>query len=83
MDFEIEKVEFRTIDFYKEHNIDVLKGVSATAVDTTGQTVTLSTGDSLKYDKLFVATGCSARRLNLPGADLKNVIVLRNYEDAK
>lgn len=80
MDFEIEKAEFRTADFYKENGIDVLRGVEATAVDPDKKTVNLSDGNSLSYDRLYIATGLRANKLNIPGAELKNVVVLRDYE---
>lgn len=83
MDFEIEKAQFRDDNFYKQHDIEILKGIEATSVNSTTKTVSLSTGKTLKYDKLFIATGCKPRRLDVPGCDLKNVIVLRDYDDAK
>lgn len=57
MDFEIEKAEFRTADFYRENGIDVLRGVEAIGVDVANKSVALSNGDSLKYDRLYIATG--------------------------
>lgn len=54
MDLNIEKIQFRTDEFYKEHDIDVLKGVEATAVDTQGNIVKLSNGNELQYTKLFI-----------------------------
>jgi len=83
MDFEIDKAEFRDDEFYRQHDINVLKGVEATAVDAGAKTVNLSNGGSLKYDKLFVATGCKPRYLEVPGSDAKNIVVLRDYEDSK
>lgn len=80
MDFEIEKAQFRTEDFYKENGIDVLRGVAATAVDTQNKTVALSNGNSLEYDRLYIATGLSANKLKIPGHELQNVVVLRDYE---
>lgn len=83
MDFDIEKSMFRDDAFYKEHNIDVLKGVEATAVKTDVRNVILNNGKTLKYDKLYIATGSHAKKLKIPGSDLKNVIVLRDVNDAK
>lgn len=80
MDFEISKAEFRTEDFYKQHGIDVLRGVEATGVDTEKRSVSLSNGRTVDYDRLYIATGLRANKLNIPGADLKNVVVLRDYE---
>lgn len=83
MDFDIESAQFRNLDFYKQHDIDVLKGVEATSVNTNNKSVSLSNGNTLQYDKLFIATGCKPRQLNVPGFDLKNIVVMRDYEDAK
>ncbi|XP_072379894.1 apoptosis-inducing factor 3 [Diabrotica undecimpunctata] len=83
MDFDVEHASLRDEDFYKQYDIDVLKGVEATAVDSSNHSVTLSNGNTLNYDKLFIATGSLARKLNVPGSDLKNVVTLREYRDAQ
>ncbi|XP_057654676.1 apoptosis-inducing factor 3-like isoform X1 [Diorhabda carinulata] len=83
MDFDIEKSILRDETFYKTHDIDVFKGVEAIAVKTDDHNVILSNGKTLKYDKLYIATGSNAKKLKIPGSDLKNVIVLRNVDDAK
>lgn len=80
MDFDIEKAQFRTEEFYKENGIEVLRGIEATSIDTKNNTVTLNNGNSLQYDRLYVATGLRANKLKIPGHDLKNVVVLRDYE---
>lgn len=51
-------------------------------MDTSANTVRLSNGRELQYDKLYVATGCKPRKPNIPGADLKNVCVLKDYDDS-
>nr|XP_015837774.1 PREDICTED: apoptosis-inducing factor 3 isoform X2 [Tribolium castaneum] len=83
MDFDLSKAQFRTEQFYKDHGIDVLKGVKATGVNTTQKSVNLSNGAVLTYDKLYIATGMKANKVAIPGADLQNVVVLRNYEHSK
>lgn len=57
MDFEIEKAEFRTSQFYQENGIEVLRGIEATGVDVTNKSVALSNGNTIKYDRLYIATG--------------------------
>ncbi|QRG05948.1 FAD-dependent oxidoreductase [Xanthobacter dioxanivorans] len=58
-------------------------GVRAEAVDPDARTVTLSGGTVLAYGALLLATGGSARRLAVPGADLPGVHHLRTIEDAQ
>lgn len=40
-----------------------------------------STNEIVPYDKLLIATGSSAKRIPIEGADSKNVYTLRNYND--
>ncbi|XP_050316077.1 apoptosis-inducing factor 3-like isoform X2 [Anthonomus grandis grandis] len=82
MDFDIIKAQFRDDQFYKNHDINVLKGVAATAVDTSNKSVSLSNGQEIKYDKLYIATGCNPRKPPCPGNTAKNVCIFKDYEDA-
>lgn len=82
MDFDIKKAEFRTAEFYAENDIEVLKGIEATGIDVERKMVTLSNSNQIKYDRLYIATGLKANKLKIPGSELSNVCVLRNYEDS-
>jgi 3-phenylpropionate/trans-cinnamate dioxygenase ferredoxin reductase component len=62
--------------------IDFRPGVAAAAIDRAAQSVTLASGDRLSYARLLLATGASARRLPLPGADGPACVTLRSYADA-
>lgn len=53
-----------------------------TAIDTAGQTVTLANRQVLPYRKLLLATGGTARGLDIPGADRPEVLTLRTLDDA-
>jgi 3-phenylpropionate/trans-cinnamate dioxygenase ferredoxin reductase subunit len=53
------------------------------AIDRAAKTVALSEGEPVAYDVLVLATGARARRLTLPGADLKGVLELRTAADAE
>jgi 3-phenylpropionate/trans-cinnamate dioxygenase ferredoxin reductase component len=68
--------------FYTANEIDLLLGTAATAIDLADKTVTLDAGRQLKFDRLVLATGSSARRLPIPGADLPEVHTLRTVDDA-
>jgi 3-phenylpropionate/trans-cinnamate dioxygenase ferredoxin reductase subunit len=45
--------------------------------------VRLDDGETLRYDRLLIATGSAAQRLPIPGADQPNVINLWTLDDAK
>jgi NADPH-dependent 2,4-dienoyl-CoA reductase/sulfur reductase-like enzyme/nitrite reductase/ring-hydroxylating ferredoxin subunit len=79
---EPEWMPLRAEEFYKEHDIELLLGREVTRVDAAAKTVTFEGGDTLAYDALLVATGGAARRLNIPGSDLKNICLLRGFADA-
>ncbi|WP_201574518.1 NAD(P)/FAD-dependent oxidoreductase [Psychrobacter sp. H8-1] len=69
-------------DELTELNIEAHYGDGARDVDPTSRTVTLESGKQLTADVIVLATGGEARRLPIEGADLSQVLVLRNYEDA-
>lgn len=60
----------------------ILQGVAATSVDTAANIVSLSNGSELTYDKLYIATGSNPRKPDVPGKELKNVCVLKDYDDS-
>ena len=68
--------------WYPEHDVDLRTGVRATNLDPAGHRLTLDTGEELGYAKLLLATGSSARRLPVPGADLDGVRYLRTFADS-
>lgn len=51
-------------------------------IDTATRRVTLANGQVLPYLRLLLATGGSARCLDIPGADLPEVLTLRTVDDA-
>ena len=66
----------------REHDIQVVQAHVA-ALDPNARTVSLRNGETLAYDKVLIATGCDARRLDVPGADLDGIHVIRTLADAK
>jgi NADPH-dependent 2,4-dienoyl-CoA reductase/sulfur reductase-like enzyme/nitrite reductase/ring-hydroxylating ferredoxin subunit len=73
---------WRTAEFYRDHDIEVLLGQSVTRVDPSRKTLTFEDGGSLVYDALLLATGGLPRKLDLPGAQKSNVLTLRSADDA-
>lgn len=82
MDTPADKILLRTQQFYDDNHIETMLNVEASALDTTGKEVTLNNGYKIKYDKVYIATGSVPRKAPVPGADLKNVVTLRNISDA-
>jgi 3-phenylpropionate/trans-cinnamate dioxygenase ferredoxin reductase component len=68
-------------EFYAEHEIELLTGVAATAVDTGEHRVALADGRGLTYDRLLIATGAQPRRPPIPGID-EGVHTLRTLTDS-
>ena len=80
---EEEKLFFKPEDFYAEQSIELHLGTEATAPDPTGRTVTLANGDSLRFDKLLLATGSRVRTIPISGSNLEGVHYLRTIGDSR
>jgi 3-phenylpropionate/trans-cinnamate dioxygenase ferredoxin reductase subunit len=80
---DLEALLLRPQSFYVEQDIDLRTGVTATAVDAAGKTVTFADGTVESYDVLILATGSTARRLAVPGADRPDLLELRTLVDAE
>mmetsp|Transcript_59037 Transcript_59037/g.93381 ORF Transcript_59037/g.93381 Transcript_59037/m.93381 type:complete len:625 (+) Transcript_59037:47-1921(+) len=86
LDKPVEKLLLRPESFYKDYDIEVVQGATVTKLNTKDQIVSYTSQadqpESLKYDKVLVATGGSPRKLFVPGSDLRNIFTLRTPEDA-
>ncbi|MFD5650530.1 NAD(P)/FAD-dependent oxidoreductase [Streptomyces sp. NPDC127039] len=69
--------------WYTDNAIDLRLGTMATTISPGDKTVTVSTGETVGYDRLLLATGASPRRLPVPGADLDGVLYLRSVQDSE
>lgn len=67
--------------YYGAHGIDLRRGVLVTSVRPSDGVV-VAGPDELPYDRLLLATGAEPRTLDLPGADLAGLYVLRTLDDA-
>jgi 3-phenylpropionate/trans-cinnamate dioxygenase ferredoxin reductase subunit len=70
-------------EWYDAHDIDLRTGTAAQALDVGGRILKLDDGSRLRYDRLLLATGSTARPLRVPGGDLPGVHVLRTLADAE
>jgi len=69
--------------FYAEQEIELVTGVTVTAVDARASRVTLDDGRMHGYDRLLLTTGAEPRRMEVPGADLGGVYYLRTLADCE
>ena len=79
---ESEWMPLRPDEFYAEHDIEVLRHKEVVNVDSANKIIGFKDGDTLQYDSLLIATGGVPRRVDTPGSDLKNVFLLRSFNDA-
>jgi 3-phenylpropionate/trans-cinnamate dioxygenase ferredoxin reductase subunit len=77
-----EKLYVQPREWYGEHDVDLRLGTRVTELDPAAHEIVLSGGERLGYSRLLLATGSSPRRLPAPGADLENVLYLRNVGDS-
>ncbi|MBO9608952.1 MAG: NAD(P)/FAD-dependent oxidoreductase [Paenibacillaceae bacterium] len=70
-------------DWYRDNNITLHAGHTATAIDTAKRIVTTDQGVKADYDELVLATGSLPFMLPLPGADKEGVIAFRDIKDCE
>lgn len=69
--------------YYQDFGIDLRLDTSVAAVDPRNRSVTLGTGDSLRFDRLLLATGAEPVKLQIAGADQPHVHTLRSVADSR
>lgn len=68
---------------HQNENITLLLDTRVTGGDITQKTLTLANGDEIGYGNLVLATGSTPRALDVPGAQLQNILSLKTLEDVK
>ncbi len=66
--------------FWKKNRIDLKFGF-VNSIETKNQTLHFEDGNTLKYDKLIIATGSKSNKFGWPGQDLDGVIGLYSKQD--
>ncbi len=79
---EPEWMPLRSDDFFNEHDIEILREKEVTSVDAAAKKITFKDGENLLFDSLLIATGGEPRKLDLPNSNLKNIFVLRSFDNA-
>ena len=69
--------------FYAEHDIELLTSMTVERIDPPASEVVLGGGETLRFDRLLLATGARPRRIALPGAELDGVLMLRTIADSE
>lgn len=71
----------RPAGWYAAHDVELRNGAVVAAVDAAAHTVTLDSGDELRYEKILIATGGRNRRISADGADLPGIHYLRTVAE--
>ena len=76
-----EWIPLRPEEFYSQHDIELIRDVEVSEIDTAERAVRLTNGETRNFEKLLIATGSDPVRL--PGTDLPNVYYLRTLADSR
>lgn len=79
---DLSRVYLRDRGYYDENDIETVAGFTVTQIKPGEKEVYLEDGTVLGYEKLLLATGGRAIRLEMPGSDLDNVFTLRTIKDS-
>lgn len=77
-----EQVFLTGSDYYKKAGVHLILNNRAENIDVGRSQVTLANNDTLSYDKLLIATGSSAKKLEVGGDELPGVFTLKTIRDA-
>ena len=69
--------------WYAENDVDLRLGVQVAGIDPGSHTVRLSSGETLGYGALLLATGALPRHIPLPGSTLDGVTMFRTLDDSR
>ena len=78
-----ERLPAFSADWHERQKIAIRFGTSAAAIDPASCRVTARNGEVIPFDRLLIASGSSAFLPPIPGAEKKNVFVLRTLDDAQ
>src|SRR5712691_6516443 len=73
---------FRPDKFYRDQNIELIADRAA-SIDRGARRLLLASGSSLDYGHLVLATGARNRLLDIPNANLEDVLYLRTLDESE
>jgi len=87
LDKTAEALRLRAPEFFEERDIEVLREMAITRLDSKGMKVHYKANAGgeeqvLAYDRVLVASGGTPRKLFVPGASMRGICTLRTPEDA-
>ncbi len=82
-DVKEDKILYRSADFYKDNNIELLLNKKVSRVDPKKNRIILEDRSQLGYDSLLIATGASPKFPEVKGIKKTGVYGFRTLKDAK
>ena len=76
-----EEIELKPSAWWRDRGVTLTYGCAANSIDLNDRTIYLANGIAVPFSKVVIATGSSAIRLNVPGADLPGVHTFRDSRD--
>src|ERR1700709_1498594 len=75
------EIELRPAGWWRDRGVTVKYGSLATEIDVGRRALKIANEESISYSRLVLATGSTALRLNVPGAELDGVHTFRDSRD--
>lgn len=70
-------------DWYQEHGIEVRLNTVIERIDPNEKVLRSNSGAEFECEHLLLSTGARARKLDVPGNDLRNLFYLRSLKDSE
>jgi len=74
-------IELKPAGWWRDRGVTLKYGCRATEIDVGRRELKIDGDESIEFSRLVLATGSSALRLNVPGADLAGVHTFRDSRD--
>ena len=74
-------IELKPATWWRDRGVTLKYGCRATEIDVGRRELKIANDESVAFSRLVLATGSTALRLNLPGADLAGVHTFRDTRD--
>src|SRR3954452_10854517 len=74
-------IELRSAAWWRDRGVTLKYGCRATEIDVGRREIKIANDESVPFSRLVLATGSTALRLNVPGAELPGVHTFRDSRD--